>query len=133
MTEPIFLTLPDVLEIHAEQIDLYGGEAGIRDMALLESALAAPQSGMNGAYFHNDIFAMAAAYLFHIVQNHPFLDGNKRTGLACAYLFMALNGFELDCDADILANMVLEVAGGGKGKEGIAAFLQRYAREQRAE
>jgi death-on-curing protein len=85
---------------------------------------------MGGAYFHNDIFAMAAAYLFHIVQNHPFLDGNKRTGLACAYLFMALNGFELDCDADILANMVLEVARDGKEKEEISQFFRHYAVEQ---
>ncbi|MDR1535206.1 MAG: type II toxin-antitoxin system death-on-curing family toxin [Planctomycetota bacterium] len=75
---------------------------------------------------------MAAAYLFHIVQNHPFLDGNKRTGLACAYLFMAINGFELDCDVDVLANMVLEVARSGTGKEEVAEFFQRYAIEQRA-
>lgn len=127
MSDLMFLTISEVLEIHGEQIDLYGGDAGVRDPALLESALAAPQSGMDGEYFHTDVFDMTAAYLYHIVQNHPFVDGNKRTGLACAYLFLAINGHELECDPDELADMVLEVAKGGLDKEGVATFVRMHA------
>lgn len=126
MSEVLFLTIPEVLEIHGEQIDLYGGDTGVREPALLESALAAPRSGMYGEYFHADVFDMAAAYLFHIVQNHPFVDGNKRTGLACAYLFLAINGYEFDCDPDELADMVFEVAKGRLDKAGVAAFVRMH-------
>ncbi len=129
MRDVSFLTPSEALEIHAEQIDLYGGENGVRDLALLESALAAPKSGMNGEYFHADVFEMTAAYLYHIVQNHPFVDGNKRTGLACAYVFLAINGYDLDCDPDELADMVLEVAKGGMDKVGVAAFLRLHTVE----
>jgi len=74
--EPVFLTLEDILQIHAEQIDIYGGTHGIRDLNGLESAVATPQASFGGEYLHSTIPAMAAAYLFHICQNHPFLDGN---------------------------------------------------------
>lgn len=67
------------MEIYCNQIDLYGGAHGIRDLGLLQSALAMPSAGFGGEFFHIDIFEMAAAYAFHIAQNHPFLDGNKRT------------------------------------------------------
>ena len=127
--EPVFLTLLDVLEIHAEQIELYGGEIGVRDITLLESALAVPRSGIDQAYFHDDVFAMSAAYLFHIVNNHPFVDGNKRTGLACAYLFLAINGYELECDPDEFAEMVLDVAKGGLDKAGVTEFMRLHAIE----
>lgn len=121
---PCFLTLTEVLDLHAEQIALYGGESGIRDPALLESALAMPQAGIDGDYLHEDLFSMAAAYLFHLVMNHPFVDGNKRVGLAAAYVFLGLNGFVLDCDPGTVADMVLAVASGEKGKEEIAAFFR---------
>lgn len=121
---PRFLTLAEVLDLHAEQIQLYGGEAGIRELPLLESALAMPQAGMDGAYLHPDIFAMAAAYLYHLVMNHPFVDGNKRIGLAAAYVFLGMNGYDLECDPDMLADMVLEVARGNTGKDGIIVFLR---------
>ncbi|MDR1519065.1 MAG: type II toxin-antitoxin system death-on-curing family toxin [Planctomycetota bacterium] len=116
-----------MLEIHAEQVSLFGGENGVRDMKLLESALAMPQAGLDGAHFHSDVFSKAAAYLFHIIKNHPFVDGNKRTGLACAYLFLSINGIELECDPSELAEMVLAAAQGEMGKEEIAAFLQSHA------
>ncbi len=128
MMEPIFLTVSDALEIHAEQIALYGGESGVRDMSLLESALAAPQGGIGGEYFHSDFFAMAAAYLFHITGNHPFVDGNKRTALACAYLFLAINDCALECVEDELTGMVLAVARGEMNKDEITAFLRDHGR-----
>ena len=91
-----FLTVADVLMLHAEQVDLYGGEQGVRDLGLLESAVAQPQAGFGGEYLHADLFEMAAAYLFHIVQNHPFLDGNKRAGAVAALVFLDVNGVEID-------------------------------------
>lgn len=72
-----FLQVTDVLLLHSQQVDLYGGEHGVRDIGLLESAVARPQASFGDEYLHVNIFEMAAAYMFHLVQNHPFLDGNK--------------------------------------------------------
>jgi len=74
----LFLRLDEVLFLHAEQIDRYGGIQGVRDLGLLESAIASPEASFDGKYFHGTVAEKAAAYLFHIAQNHPFLDGNKR-------------------------------------------------------
>ena len=75
-----FLAVEDVLYLHTNQIDLYGGDHGVRDINLLDSAIAQPQAAFGGNHLHAFPFEMAAAYMFHIVQNHPFVDGNKRTG-----------------------------------------------------
>lgn len=93
--EPEFLTLDEIPEIHRDQIERYGGDEGIRDNGLLESAVAMPQQSFGGEYLHRDIFEMAAAYAFHLAENQAFIDGNKRTGLAAAYVFLALNGHRL--------------------------------------
>lgn len=77
--EPLFLTLDEVLEIHQQQIDLYGGSHGLRDPGALESAVATPQCTFGDEYLHTTIWEMAAAYLYHLVENHPFIDGNKRS------------------------------------------------------
>ena len=79
---PLFLDLDFVLRIHLSLIERYGGEPGVRDIGLLHSAIAMPQASFGGEFLHEDLFEKAAAYLFHIVQNHPFMDGNKRTGAA---------------------------------------------------
>jgi death-on-curing protein len=76
---PLFLSLERVLRIHRSMIEQYGGEEGIRDAGLLHFAIAVPQASFGGEYLHADLFEMAAAYLYHIVQNHPFIDGNIRT------------------------------------------------------
>ncbi|NUM54600.1 MAG: type II toxin-antitoxin system death-on-curing family toxin [Candidatus Hydrogenedentes bacterium] len=81
---PVFLSTDDVLEIHEDQIRRYGGMAGVRDLSLLQSAAAQPCAKFNQAYLHRDAFEMAAAYLIHIVRNHTFVDGNKRTGAGAA-------------------------------------------------
>ena len=86
--EPLFLTVDEVLEIHSQQIELYGGSEGIRDFAPLESAIATPQATFNGEFLHPDIPAMAAAYLFHLCQNHAFVDGNKRVAANAAITFL---------------------------------------------
>ena len=124
--EPCFLTLSDVLDMHRDQIERYGGACGIRDVGLLESALGMPMAGFGGTYLHSDLFEMAAAYLFHIVNNHPFVDGNKRVGTVAAIVFLKLNGHDLICPEDALEQLVLGVAGGTQQKHDIAHFLRSH-------
>ncbi len=95
-TEIEFLTVEVVLALHQRQLDRFGGGAGLRDRGLLESAIAQPQASFGGTFAHDGLFAMAAAYLFHIVSNHPFVDGNKRAGLLAAQVFLDVNGVTLE-------------------------------------
>jgi death-on-curing protein len=90
--DPDFLTVEDVLDLHAQQMARFGGAPGLRDPGLLESAVAMPMASLGGAWAHADLHAMAAAYAFHIAQNQPFVDGNKRTGLLAAIVFLDING-----------------------------------------
>lgn len=122
---PRFLEVSEVLEIHESRIKLYGGSHGVRDLGLLQSALAQPSAGFGGAYMHKDVFEMAAAYLFHIARNHPFVDGNKRTALACCLMFLELNGVEIEVDEHELEELTVTVAEGKADKQKIAAFLHR--------
>ncbi len=124
---PVFLDLSQVLRIHRDQIRRYGGEPGIRDLGLLESALGMPAAGFGGRFLHQDLFEMAAAYLFHITRNHPFVDGNKRTGVVCALVFLELNDIEIHADNDELVELVVGVADGRRDKDAIADFLRRHA------
>jgi death-on-curing protein len=124
--EPEFLTLDEVLALHADQIDRYGGAHGIRDLGLLESAHAAPRSTLAGGFLHGTVPEMAAAYLFHIVRNHPFVDGNKRVGLTAAIAFLGLNGLWLEAEEDALVDLVVGVAEGRVAKAEVAVFLQRH-------
>lgn len=124
MDEPVFLTLDEVIQIHAHQIEFYGGDCGIRDMGLLESAIAQPSAGHADGYFHEDLFEMAAAYLYHITQNHPFVDGNKSTGAQAADVFLAMNGLDLICESKLFEEMVFRVANSDIGKDEIAEFLR---------
>ena len=95
MTAPEFLALDELVEIHRDQVARYGGARGIRDLGLLQSAIAQPCATFGGRYLHADLFEMAAAYLFHVVQNHPFIDGNKRVGAVAAIVFLELNAVEV--------------------------------------
>ncbi len=81
MIEPTFLSLEEVLTLHADQLERYGGAAGIRDLGLLESAVETPRATFDGEFLHDGLFAMAAAYAFHIAESQAFVDGNKRSGL----------------------------------------------------
>ena len=128
MPTPVFLTLDEVVEIHQDQIARYGGSAGIRDTGLLQSAVAMPQAGFGGEYFHKDVCEMAAAYLFHIVMNHPFVDGNKRTGAAAAVVFLAMNDIELDAPEEAFEKLVRLVATGQVGKPQVAEFFRKNSR-----
>jgi death on curing protein len=116
MTEPEFLSLYETLEIHGEQIERYGGSHGLRDAAGLESAVAMPQATFGGEYLHASIPAMAAAYLFHLCQNHAFIDGNKRVGANAAITFLWMNNWNPTFGEDEFADLVLSVAAGVLGK-----------------
>ena len=122
-----FLNLDDVLHIHQNQITLYGGDPAVRDMGLLASAIAQPQASYAGEFLHKDLFEMAAAYLFHIVKNHPFVDGNKRTGAVSALAFLDLNEVEVQADEQRLFDTTLAVAQGHMGKPEVARFFQEIA------
>jgi death-on-curing protein len=128
---PIFLTLDEVLALHADQIERYGGSPGLRDLALLESALGAPRATFGRQLLHGSAAEIAAAYLFHLVRNHPFVDGNKRAGLAAALAFLGLNGLWLEADPDGLAELVLRVARGEASKAEVAEFIRAHALEDR--
>lgn len=104
---PLFLDIERTLRTHCSLIEHYGG--------------------IKGVFLHQDLYEMAAAYLFHIVQNHPFLDGNKRTGAAAAIIFLAMNGIEIEADEDGLVALTLAVAEGQAGKSEIADFFRSKA------
>jgi len=124
---PTFLTLDEVLVLHDIQLDRFGGLQGVRDVGLLESALAMPSAGFGEHYVHNDTFEMAAAYLFHLVKNHPFIDGNKRVGFHAAYVFLHLNGYILEMLPDEAYDLVIATAEGRATKDDIAASLRAHA------
>ncbi len=125
--QPLFLDLDRVLRTHRSLIGHYGGAEGILDAALLHSAIAMPHASFGGQFLHKDLFEMAAAYLYHIVQNHPFVDGNKRTGAASAIIFLAMNRIELRADVEGLVELTLAVAEGKAGKQQIADFFRGIA------
>jgi death-on-curing protein len=116
-----------VVHLHHELIDQYGGSHGRRDAGMLQSAIAQPQAGFGGQYLHEYLFDKAAAYLFHLVQNHPFVDGNKRIGAASAIVFLSMNDIEIEADEDGLVDLTLATAQGQRTKEQIAAFFRERA------
>jgi death-on-curing protein len=128
VTGPVFLTLDEVLAIHADQIRRYGGRPGIRNLALLQSALGTPETTFEGEYLHTDVFEMAAAYLFHVARKHPFVDGKKRAGLMAALVFLGLNDLELVVDPAALYELVMGVATEAVAKAQVAVFFQQHSR-----
>ncbi len=125
--EPEFLSFSEVVEIHAYQIETFGGATGIRDVNLLKSALGMPSATFGGDFLHSNIYEMAAAYLFHLVENHPFVDGNKRVGAMAALVFLDLNGIEFTASVNDFTAMVLEVAQGKMKKPEITLFLREHS------
>jgi death on curing protein len=104
------LTVEIVREIHAEAIVRFGGSDGVRDMALLESAVAAPQATFGGESLYKDLGEVAAAYLFYLCRNHPFVDGNKRAALGACIVFLRLNGIEPKADGQAWEDLTLAIA-----------------------
>ncbi len=123
MKEPVWIDKRDALVLHDRLIALHGGAAGLRDNALLESALA--RSRQHFAYAESpDIVDMATAYTAGIVRNHPFVDGNKRTGFVVGILFLELNGYRFTASEEDAAQAVLELAAGNLDEAGYSAFLR---------
>jgi death-on-curing protein len=121
--EPVWINERDALALHDHLLALHGGAAGLRDHALLESALARPRQHF--AYGNpSDILAMATAYNGGIVRNHPFVDGNKRTGFVVGILFLELNGYRFTASEEEAANAVLQLASGNLDEPGYLAFLR---------
>lgn len=127
---PSFLTLDEALAIHAHQIGRYGGSLGLRDRGSLESALAMPAVSFGGESLHPSLHEQAAAYLFHLVKNHPFVDGNKRVGLACCLTFLRLNGMRVRASDDDLVDLILGVAEGRRSKADVAVFLRKHSKPE---
>ncbi len=120
----LFLTLDEVLVAHEEQIRLFGGASGIRDPSLLLSAMGNVEATFGGVFLHETIFEMAAAYLYGICRNHPFVDGNKRTALSAALTFLDTNQIEVHAGQNELVDLVISVAEGKISKAAAAVFLE---------
>ena len=127
MSEPEFLTVDDVLLLHAEQLARYGGGDGLRDPGALDAAVAMAQQSFGGEFVHEDLFAMASAYAFHIAQNQPFVDGNKRAGLLAALVFLDLNGVAVSDPGERLYQALIDVAARTLDKAGLAQLLRTLA------
>ena len=125
MAIPAFLTLAEAIEVHTDQIHRYGGQRGVRDLGLLESALAQPEASFGGEWLHRNLFEMAAAYAYHLCQNHPFFDGNKRAALACALVFLELNGVPITDPKGLLKDAMLQVASSKMTKTELASLFRK--------
>lgn len=129
-SEPAFLTFAEVIEIHDYQIEHFGGATGLRDIELLKSAIGMPPATFGGTFLHPTIYEMASAYLFHLVENHPFVDGNKRVGAMAALIFLDLNGIDFNASDEDFTAMVLRVASGKMLKAEITLFLKEHCAER---
>jgi len=124
-----FLTLSEIMLILEDQIRNYGGIYGVRDIKLLGSAIYMPEASFSGNYLHESIPAMAAAYAYHLCQNHPFLDGNKRVALASSLVFLDINGYEFNCKDEMLYNKIMDLAKGELKKEELIKFYEKYSKK----
>lgn len=120
-----FLTLIEVLELHRRIIEQSGGALGIRDVGLLESAIAQPRMTFGGEDLYPSLLEKAAALGFSIIMNHPFVDGNKRTGHAAMETFLVLNGMEINASVDEQERLILAISSGELGREAFVKWLQR--------
>lgn len=127
---PRFLSVDDIRTPHAIAIEDQGGDASLRDRALLESAVATPAQQFQGQYLHETIPAMAAAYAFHICKNHPFVDGNKRAGTAAMIAFLSDNGWSFDATADEAEPAIVQMAAGTMAKPAFTEWLAGHVHEK---
>jgi death-on-curing protein len=122
----VFLQVDDVLSVHRRVIEEFGGDGGLRDRGLLESAVAMPRATFDGQELHADLADKAAAYFDHLCANHPFVDGNKRVAVAAAELFLLLNGRELVADDDAVEELAMGTADGRIAKAEVTGFFVRH-------
>jgi len=127
---PVFyLSVENVLEVHRRVIEEFGGDMGLRDRGLLESAVALPYASFGGTELHAEIPEKAGAYHFHLCSNHAFIDGNKRVAVAAAELFLLLNGLELQAEDLAIEELTLGVAQGSISKEEVLKFFSDNSNE----
>lgn len=119
-----FLSVDDILAIHRRMVVEFGGDSGLRDRGLLESAIAMPRATFAGDFLHQSVPAMAAAYHYHLCSNHPFLDGNKRVAVASAEIFLLINGYELMASDDELIEITMSIAQSATSKETLTVFFE---------
>ena len=124
--DPVFLSLENIISIHARMIKEFGGMPGITDQGMLESAAAMPRAGIAGEFLHESLPAMAAAYLFHLCKNHPFFDGNKRVAVVAAEIFLNINGLRLNVSNGELKELCLGVAAGELSKSETVALFEKH-------
>lgn len=127
MSQIVFLTLEQVLAIHHDQIERYGGSHGLRDLNLLESAIERPKASFMGEEFYSDIFEKAAALLHSLLLNHPFLDGNKRTSICSGARFLFINGFNLNADQEELVSLALQIESKKMDLDQIASWFKEHS------
>jgi death-on-curing protein len=123
MKKLVWIGLAETLVLHDMQLVAYGGTAGVRDMGLLESALARPRNLLIYQEPRPSLPRLAAAYAFGIIKNHPFVDGNKRAGLVVAFVFLELNGLEMNANEEDAYQMFINLASGKLGEEEFAAWI----------
>ena len=126
---PIFLTFDEVVEIHRTLIDRFGGSHGVRDPGLLLSALAVPRGTFGGQFLHGSLAEMAAAYLYHLACNHPFIDGNKRVAATAARVFLVANGADFDPTEEEYGDLTLGVAAGTIDKLAAVEFFKAHVHD----
>jgi death-on-curing protein len=127
---PRFLSSDDILILHAIAIEDQGGDPTLRDQALFDSAISMPSQQFEGKYLHEDIPAMAAAYAFHICMNHPFIDGNKRAGMAAMIAFLYDNGWSFDVTADEAEPVIFQLAAGTLDKNVFTDWARKHMHEK---
>ncbi|HEY2252193.1 MAG TPA: type II toxin-antitoxin system death-on-curing family toxin [Planctomycetaceae bacterium] len=128
-SDPIFLTVEQVIDIHRRGIEQHGGSGELRDRGLLESAVATPAAQFGGQFLHEGIPAMAAAYLFHLCKNHPFVDGNKRVSITVAEVFIEMNDYGLDATDKELERLTFGVADSSISKRDATEFFETHVKK----
>ena len=127
----LFLSIQQIDLLHLEVLKQFGGADGLRDRGLLESALEMPRATFDGKLLHKNLSAIAAAYLFHISRNHPFIDGNKRVALGAALIFIEVNGGTIRASDDELERLTLGVASSEINKDAVTTFFRRRVKARR--
>jgi death-on-curing protein len=121
-----YLTFAEVLELHRSALERWGGSGGIRDITVLESALAQPRQSFGGTDLYPDLATKAAALCFSLVLNHPFIDGNKRIGHAAMEVFLMVNGYELRSSVDEQERVILDLAAGQLARDAFSEWIKQH-------
>ena len=127
----LFLSIQQIDLLHLEVLKEFGGADGLRDRGLLESALEMPWATFDGKLLHKNLSSIAAAYLFHICRNHPFIDGNKRVALGAALIFIEVNGGTIRASDDEFERLTLGVASSEINKDAVTIFFRRRVKARR--